>query len=160
MGGLLLLFAIISSAASFNSWATLAIMSIGVLLLDISLYLKLKTPANPENKKAVSYQNRQKAEGILLTIAMIGLWIAAIIKSALPVSAGLTSTSRTIINIVLILMLASLFVIFIHNDIAENSEATQKEKEAFQTIREGKARKQQARAQKQTQTSTKHKQKK
>lgn len=143
-GGLLIFIAIIASAASFNSWGTLALMSLGVLLLDLSLYKKLKIPADPSDKHAVSLQKRQKAEGIVLTIAMVILWISAIVRQFSDISSTPNRVFRPILSGILILMLLSLFILYIRNDVSVASEATQREKKAIQQIKEGKRKKAEA----------------
>lgn len=120
-------------------------MTVGVILLLISIYLKLKHPADPENKKAVALQKRQKAVGIILTLAMIILWVSAILRATTNIGSAADRIFRPILNAMLILMFIGLFALFIHNDISAGSAATKRERQAIDSIRKareksGKAR--------------------
>lgn len=139
-GGLILFLTIIASAASLNSWGTLTMMSLGVLLLDISLYLKIKQPYDDTDKKAVSHHKRRIVEMILLTAAIVLLWISAILRQYSSIGSVINEVLRPVMMIIVIIMLLGLFIIYIQNDISVHSNASKREQEAMKIIREGKAR--------------------
>lgn len=120
-------------------------MTVGVILLLISIYLKLKQPADPEDTKAIALQKRQKAVGILLTLAMIILWVSAILRTTTSIGSAADRIFRPILNTLLIIMFVGLFVLFIHNDVSAGSAASKRERQAIDSIRKareksGKAR--------------------